>query len=341
VVVSPQTRAVTHLLVHRGLLPLLHHDVMVPIAAVGTVHEDIVQLNVPIDALNRMAAPEAADYVASAASWTPPQGYERGDVLLARPGPGDRLGQLVPRRQGRSADTAAEPGGVLIGSTTQVETVDRSIGTIDRVLVDPESGRVTHFVVRSGPFLAKHTIIPVDWAVKITPEQVRLAAHSEALRALPEYRPDDEIADEVIAALKGYPPIRRLLQGIESYEPPLSPYQEPTVRVRVEDGVVTLEGNVETSGHGSMAAGLAGQVPGVREVRNLLVADHDLEIAVANALGNDPRTRTVQARVESFLGTVTLTGQTPDAEARVAAEHVAAGVPGVRKVVNQLRVPPV
>jgi osmotically-inducible protein OsmY len=63
-------------------------------------------------------------------------------------------------------------------------------------------------------------------------------------------------------------------------------------------------------------------------VRNLLVADDDLEIAVASALGRDKRTHEVKAHVESFLGTTTLAGQAPNDGARAAAEQVASQVPG-------------
>ena len=207
------------------------------------------------------------------------------------------------------------------------------------MLLDPDTGRVTHFVVRKGRFLPRHVIVPVDWAAEMTPDVVRLAAGREQLAALPEYRPDDEIAEKVLEAFRSYPPLRRVIHGIGRYEAPLSPYEEDTVRVLVQDGVVTLEGNVETSAYKSMAALLAREVPGVREVRNLLVSDDQLEPAVVSALLTDPRTkRAVRARVESDLGVITLTGQALDKKARADAERVAYDVPGVRWVVNRLRV---
>jgi sporulation protein YlmC with PRC-barrel domain len=85
VVINPKTRQVTHLLVHRGPLPILHHDVMVPIDAVSAASEATVELSVPVDVLNRMAAYDAADYVAPAATWEPPEGYRRDEVLFAFP----------------------------------------------------------------------------------------------------------------------------------------------------------------------------------------------------------------------------------------------------------------
>ncbi len=75
----------------------------------------------------------------------------------------------------------------------------------------------------------------------------------------------------------------------------------------------------------------------MRQVCNRLVADDDLQVAVAEALGRDPRTRAVQPRVQVDFGRVTLIGRVRDEPTRAAAASVATDVPGVRAVVNQLR----
>ncbi|MBW3607732.1 MAG: BON domain-containing protein, partial [Actinobacteria bacterium] len=67
-------------------------------------------------------------------------------------------------------------------------------------------------------------------------------------------------------------------------------------------------------------------------MRNELVADDDLEIAVAEALGRDPRTRRQRIQVDAFQGIVHLRGEVPTGEVLAAAEEVAAAVHGVRSV---------
>jgi osmotically-inducible protein OsmY len=132
--------------------------------------------------------------------------------------------------------------------------------------------------------------------------------------------------------------LRRVLRGIISFAPALShPRREWAIRVRVKQGIVTLEGHVPAHGFGHMAAQIAGRIKGVRQVRDRLVADDDLQVAVAVALGRDPRTRAVQPRVRIDSGRVTLIGRAPDEPTRAAAGAVAAAVPGVRGVVNHLR----
>jgi osmotically-inducible protein OsmY len=62
-------------------------------------------------------------------------------------------------------------------------------------------------------------------------------------------------------------------------------------------------------------------------VRLALVADDELEVAVAQALGHDPRTRSKIIRVTASGGIVQLSGDVVP-----VAQEIAASVPGVRYV---------
>lgn len=117
---------------------------------------------------------------------------------------------------------------------------------------------------------------------------------------------------------------------------------QPRLDVEVRDGVVELRGNIRSRTMKETAAELARRIPGVREVINHLVSDTDLEILVAAALAHDPRTRltTGQVFVKAYLGTVHLHGRVASEEIKVAAEELAAQVPGVWAVVNELVAPP-
>jgi osmotically-inducible protein OsmY len=76
----------------------------------------------------------------------------------------------------------------------------------------------------------------------------------------------------------------------------------------------------------------------VQRVEDRIVADPDLEIAVARALADDPKTAGVPAGsvlVFAQLGNVVLVGDLPES---LLAEvlRVAGQVPGVRRVVDRL-----
>jgi hypothetical protein len=77
----------------------------------------------------------------------------------------------------------------------------------------------------------------------------------------------------------------------------------------------------------------------VLSVTNAIIADGELVNAVAQALADDPRLYGLRVFVRVAHGIVTLGGEVPDVEARNAAGAVAADVPGVRGVVNEVCAP--
>jgi hypothetical protein len=80
-------------------------------------------------------------------------------------------------------------------------------------------------------------------------------------------------------------------------------------------------------------------VAGVLGVQNDLVLDKDLANSVAQALGNDERTRLEQISVGAQNGFITLNGHVHSAAVRDAAGVIAASVPRVRGVINIIHLP--
>jgi osmotically-inducible protein OsmY len=107
----------------------------------------------------------------------------------------------------------------------------------------------------------------------------------------------------------------------------------PTLRIQAHDGTVFLRGHVATRPHREQIEAIVGKVRGVRAVSNQVIADDDLELAVAQALGRDPRTRSDFFHVASTHGVVRLSTRVLRAESFEAAEQVASRVSGVRAVV--------
>jgi osmotically-inducible protein OsmY len=124
--------------------------------------------------------------------------------------------------------------------------------------------------------------------------------------------------------------------------------------VDVHDGVVTLSGRFDDPAERSAAARYALGVAGVASVRNELVVappprpspalaraadDAALTSAVEFTLHFRDALRTRGVRVQTTEGVVTLAGAAESAAARDAAGRIAAGVPGVLGVRNELSVP--
>lgn len=117
------------------------------------------------------------------------------------------------------------------------------------------------------------------------------------------------------------------------------------IDITVEEGVVTLDGDVPGLGAKRLAGVLAWWVPGSRDVINGLGVkppeeDNDDEIrdAVRLALEKDPLVEPSQIRVLARDAIVTLQGQVPTGSERDAAEFDAWYVFGVNNVVNQIQV---
>lgn len=119
------------------------------------------------------------------------------------------------------------------------------------------------------------------------------------------------------------------------------------MEIRVEEGVVTLDGDVSGLGHKRLAGSLAWWVTGVRDVVNGLGVtppepdtDGEIDDAVRMALEKDPLVDAAHLTVSCRAAVVTLDGALPSEEQRLIAERDAWAVFGVDRVINLLRVEP-
>ena len=139
-------------------------------------------------------------------------------------------------------------------------------------------------------------------------------------------RPDTDITDDVRRVLQADTILRATADQIE---------------ILVSAGVVTLRGYVTRCSHKVRAECDTRQVPGVRQVENYLIADPDLEVAVAQEIAQDTRLRYLGILVHATIGVIRLDGQVDRADLADAAERLAATVPNVRAVVNCIQSPDV
>src|SRR6185436_14408373 len=138
-------------------------------------------------------------------------------------------------------------------------------------------------------------------------------------------RPDEDVRADVWTRLWHDPTTR----AIESN----------ALELEVHNAEVFLMGHVTTVTHRRQMAELARGVRGVKAVHNLLVADPDLVIDVAQALAADARTHSSMILVGAFHGWIHLGGEVPDLETRTAVEQVAAHVARVRGVLTLPHLP--
>jgi osmotically-inducible protein OsmY len=229
----------------------------------------------------------------------------------------------------------AGEGQQIVDVGARVEGSDGPIGRVLRVFRDPDTGRITHLAVHRSGLLGRDLVVPVEGEIEVERDRVRLSTTQAQLGALPEYRPDHAIRRDVLQAL---------------WDERLHHTESPALRVDVLDGRVTLRGHLADRQRRAKAEAAARRVRGVREVRNRLVADDDLEAAIQRALVEDPRTTGQAIAVRVTEGIVQLSGGVSSGGERATfplgwrtcplgwrtCAEVVAGVPGVRGMICQL-----
>jgi len=129
------------------------------------------------------------------------------------------------------------------------------------------------------------------------------------------------------------------------------------IRVETQDGIVTLHGSVPSDIHRDLAAAIAGNADGVRQVRNQLelaeagedgpeeaektfgeaVRDASVTASVKMALAFERGVRRSAISVRTDRGTVTLTGEVDSDAERQLAARVARSTEGVKHVVSNVQ----
>ena len=120
---------------------------------------------------------------------------------------------------------------------------------------------------------------------------------------------------------------------------------EDKLKVKVEDGVVTLDGNVEWQFQKEKAVDVVRHLTGVRGVVNLIkvhprITAGDIRARIHKALERTAMEDSESVKVSVYESEVVLTGQVRTWKEREDAVRSAWSAPGVTKVVNNIKISP-
>jgi osmotically-inducible protein OsmY len=224
-----------------------------------------------------------------------------------------------------AAANSTQPGGAILTSKSMVENSGATAkGSLLLVAVHPENGELAYIVARNlRP--GQDTLLQEEFIKALATDRVTLAIPEDKLNALPPYRSDSVLQQEVEAILFDLTPLHIDLKAITA---------------RVLDSVLYLEGHISSALRSDIVQDQVSGVEGLTEIKNRLVADDTLAADLALALGQDARTRELPIGVYPRLGVVRLSGAVHNSQQKVAAEEVAKHFPGVRSVINDLLVDP-
>jgi uncharacterized protein YrrD len=204
VVLDPRTKEVTHVVVEKGFL--FAEDKVVPISLLGPTTDDRVTLREGEHEFDKLPPFIKTEFVR--AEVESPQRVE------LRPDEGQEVSQPTPYAQpyywypplgvgwwtgipypsGLDSEfvrtdtinipegtVALEEGARVVGSD------EKQVGDIEEVLTDPETDRVTHFVIAEGLLLKERRLVPANWVDSILEDRVFLCVPSDVVEDLPEY----------------------------------------------------------------------------------------------------------------------------------------------------------
>jgi len=228
----------------------------------------------------------------------------------------------MPRSPEPEVSKIVVPDHALIGAVRQALGDSADVDTRD-LLVDAANG----VVYLTGTV---RTLYEKRMAGRIARATAGAKRVQNDLVVVPDREPtDEEIREAVDQALGNYPERDPTMIG---------------VRV-VEGGVVYLAGKSSSALESWRAAEIAERVPGVKEVVNEIdvapgepVDDVTVKNLVEDALSEDPRVDPFEIEVKVKDADVYLDGEVEDEEARRAAGELASSAPGVKRVINRLRV---
>jgi len=228
--------------------------------------------------------------------------------------------QLAIKRENAATAHVAGVQGALLDAKSVVEHVGAATGTLLMVAVHPENAELAYLVARHLKD-GQDTLIQQLYISGIAAGHVSVNIPADALKALPPYRSDSDLQQEVEAAIFDFAPLHIDMKGI---------------KVRVLDGVLYLDGNSSSALRSDTITDQVLGVEGLLEIKNNLVSDDRLAADLAMALGRDPRTRDLPIGVYPRLGVVRLSGAVHNSQQKAAASEIARQFPGVRSVINDL-----
>jgi uncharacterized protein YrrD len=324
VVVDPEAQEVTDLIVERGFL--LKDDRVLPIELVEDATADEIRLSITGDQLSHFEAYDEKAFEVPGPAWQQLGAYAKGEAVkwtaTATPYGVVTSKPIVPKvrqrvHEGISAkETVVEQG-------TVVENAQGEVGTVDHVLVDPDSGDIEYYIADRG-LLARSVVIPASDVREVTEDVIFVDLGEDELDNLPRYRPPAKASM-----------LKKLQERLEA-----APFDFSDVKAVLEGGVLQLSGTVPNVAGKRRAETTARSIEGVVDVENTLDTDTAIVARVTAALADDSRTELADVDVTSERGVVTLTGQVDSAEIREAAEETAENQSGVIEVINDLAIEP-
>jgi uncharacterized protein YrrD len=205
VVLDPDTKEVTHLVVGKGFL--FKTNKLIAMDMVDPTIENRITLRASKQQLDEFQDFEETHYVNVDQTENPssdelpagnqvPVSYWYPPINLAwwRAGGTDNpiTYPAMPVYVARTEQNIPEGTVALEEGAKVMSSDDKHIGNIEQVIIDPQDKRVTHFVVSEGTLLKERKLVPVLWISRIGENEVHLSSSADVLGRLPAYHAEGQ-----------------------------------------------------------------------------------------------------------------------------------------------------
>lgn len=187
VVIDPRTKEVTDIVVGSRIFSS-EEDKVVPVNLIDSTKEGEVVLDRSVGDLEELPDFVEEYYVPLVGDNRERLGYESpvpaliGYYPYSVPGQTPLPSYIKEREKNIPEDTVA----LKIGASV-IDAEGDHVGDVEAVLADPETARITHFVISQGLFLKERKLVPTTWVNHMDGTQVYLAVAEGILDVLGEY----------------------------------------------------------------------------------------------------------------------------------------------------------
>ncbi len=207
VVLDPKTREVIYVVASQGFLS--GTDKLIPIELVEDVTEDGIRLKADAAGFNDQQDFIETQYItvddpAYAADYASDPALRVDSARSLYPYPtlgmvgGAPMGPAIGAAAGATSgayvvqiDRNLPEGAVVLreGVNVIADNGDH-VGDVERIMTNPDTEQVTHFVISRGLLLKERKLIPVEWVSEFGEEEIHLVVGPRFLDALPDYTVD-------------------------------------------------------------------------------------------------------------------------------------------------------
>ena len=174
IIINPATEQATHLVVKEQWPSWVER--IIPVDWIAATTRDIIVLNHTREEFTQMQPFNQTDFIQREVP------HYAADPKLTLVWP-----YTVPAKKiVEDAHRMMPPDELAVRRGAKVRATDGRIGQVDEFLIDPESGYITHLVLREGlPWDKKHVTIPITDIEHIEENTVYLKLDKKSVRSLP------------------------------------------------------------------------------------------------------------------------------------------------------------